>query len=204
MTDAKEDTFQTIKGLSEGIYKEKGSKFIAFAHPIESVSAVKVILEGYRKTYYDARHVCYAYALGPDASETRANDDGEPSGTAGRPILGQIQSVGLTNILVVVIRYFGGILLGTGGLVVAYKAAAADALQNAEILQKTIDLDFAIRFEFPFMNDVMKLVKALDAQILSQDYDMDCGMKLRIRQRDAERFESALAKIETLRFELVG
>lgn len=204
MTDAKEDTFQTIKGLSEGIYKEKGSKFIAFAHPIESVSAVKVILEGYRKTYYDARHVCYAYALGPDASETRANDDGEPSGTAGRPILGQIQSVGLTNILVVVIRYFGGILLGTGGLVVAYKAAAADALQNAEILQKTIDLDFAIRFEFPFMNDVMKLVKTLDVQILSQDYDMDCGMKLRIRQRDAERLESALGKIETLRFELVG
>jgi len=204
MTDLNEDTFQTIKGLSEGIYKEKGSKFIAFAQPIESVSAVKSILEGYRKTYYDARHVCYAYALGPNASETRANDDGEPSGTAGRPILGQIQSFGLTNVLVVVIRYFGGILLGTGGLVVAYKAAAADALQNAEILQQTIDVEFAFRFEFPFMNDVMKLVKTLEAHILSQDYEMDCGMKLRIRQKDAERLESALGKIETLRFELVG
>lgn len=204
MIDVHEDTFQTIKGLSEGIYKEKGSKFIAFAQPIESVSAVKSILDGYRKTYYDARHVCYAYALGPDASETRANDDGEPSGTAGRPILGQIQSFGLTNVLVVVIRYFGGILLGTGGLVVAYKAAAADALQNAEIQQKTIDVDFTVRFEFPFMNDVMKLVKTLEAQILSQDYDMDCGMKLRIRKKDAERFKSALGKIETLRFELVG
>jgi len=204
MTDLNEDTFQTIKGLSEGIYKEKGSKFIAFAQPIETVSAVKSILEGYRKTYYDARHVCYAYALGPNASETRANDDGEPSGTAGRPILGQIQSFGLTNVLVVVIRYFGGILLGTGGLVVAYKAAAADALQNAEILQQTIDVEFAFRFEFPFMNDVMKLVKTLEAHILSQDYEMDCGMKLRIRQKDAERLESALGKIETLRFELVG
>jgi uncharacterized YigZ family protein len=198
------DTFQTIRILSEGLYKEKGSKFLAFAHPVESVTEVKSILEQYRKTYYDARHVCFAYALGPEASETRCSDDGEPSGTAGRPILGQIQSFDLTNVLIVVIRYFGGILLGTGGLVVAYKAAAADALQSATILEKTVDVEFSIHFEFPFMNDVMKLVKNLDVQILSQNYDMDCGMKLRIRKRDAERFESALGKIETLRFELVG
>jgi uncharacterized YigZ family protein len=197
------DTFQTIRILNEGLYKEKGSKFLSFAHPVESVTEVKSILEQYRKTYYDARHVCFAYALGPEASETRCSDDGEPSGTAGRPILGQIQSFGLTNVLIVVIRYFGGVLLGTGGLVVAYKAAAADALQSATILEKTVDVEFSIHFEFPFMNDVMKLVKNLDVQILSQNYDMDCNMKLRIRKRDAERFESALGKIETLRFELV-
>lgn len=196
-----EDTFRTIQRLSEGLYKEKGSKFLAFAHPVESVSAVKVLIEHYRKTYFDARHVCYAYVLGPDASETRTNDDGEPSGTAGRPILGQIQSCGLTNVLVVVIRYFGGILLGTGGLVVAYKTAAAEALHSAEIVEKTVDVDFSVRFEFPFMNDVMKLVKSLDVQLLHQDFDMDCGMTLRIRKRDAERLENALAKIETLRFE---
>lgn len=199
-----EDTFKTIRALSEGLYKEKGSKFLAFAHPVESIEAVKSLLEQYRKTYYDARHVCYAYALGPDASETRSNDDGEPSGTAGRPILGQIQSFDLTNVLVVVIRYFGGVLLGTGGLVVAYKTAAAEALQNAFIEEKTIDVDFIFRFEFPFMNEVMKLVKSLDAQIVSQDYEMDCGMRLRIRKRDAERLEKALEKIETLRFETTG
>jgi len=197
-----DDSYKTIRSLSEGLYKEKGSKFLSFAHPIESASEVKNLLDQYRKTYYDARHVCFAYALGPDASETRSSDDGEPSGTAGRPILGQIHSFGLTDVLVVVIRYFGGVLLGTGGLVVAYKAVAADALQAADILEKTVDVDFSIRFEFPFMNDVMKLVKNLDVQILFQDYDMDCGMKLRIRKRDAEHLETALAKIETLRFEL--
>jgi len=199
-----DDTYKTIRMLSEGLYKEKGSKFLAFAHPVESTSEVKTILDLYRKTYYDARHVCFAYSIGPDASETRASDDGEPSGTAGRPIQGQIQSFGLTNILVVVIRYFGGILLGTGGLVVAYKTAAADALQAAEILEKTVDVEFSIHFEFPFMNDVMKLVKNMDVQILSQNYDVDCNMKIRIRKREAERLEKALGKIETLRFELAG
>jgi uncharacterized YigZ family protein len=199
-----DDTYKTIRMLSEGLYKEKGSKFLAFAHPVESASEVKTLLDAYRKTYYDARHVCYAYAIGADASETRANDDGEPSGTAGRPILGQIQSFGLTNVLVVVIRYFGGILLGTGGLVVAYKAAAAHSLQAADVLEKTVDVELSIHFEFPFMNDVMKLVKSLDAQILEQNYDTNCEMRLRIRKRDAEHLETALGKIETLRFELAG
>lgn len=199
-----EDTFKTIRALSEGLYKDKGSKFLAFAHPVESASEVKLLLEQYRKTYYDARHVCYAYALGPKAADTRSNDDGEPSGTAGRPILGQIQSFDLTNVLVVVIRYFGGVLLGTGGLVVAYRTAAFEALQNAAVEEKTIDADFSVRFEFPFMNEVMKLVKSLDAQIVCQDYDMDCGMTLRIRMRDAQRLENSLSKIETLRFEMAG
>jgi len=175
---------------------------MAFAHPVESVGEVKTLLDHYRKTFYDARHVCFAYTLGPDASQTRSSDDGEPSGTAGRPIQGQILFFGLSNVLVVVIRYFGGILLGTGGLVVAYKAAAADALQAAEILEKTVDVVFSIRFEFPYMNDVMKLVKNLDACILSQEYDQNCGMKLRIRKKEAKHLETALGKIETLRFEL--
>jgi len=199
-----DDTYKTIRTLSEGLYKEKGSKFLAFAHPVESASEVKTLLEAYRKTYYDARHVCFAYSIGADASETRASDDGEPSGTAGRPIQGQILSFGLTNVLVVVIRYFGGVLLGTGGLVIAYKAAAADALQAADILEKTVDVEFSIHFEFPYMNDVMKLVKSLDAKILEQNYDTNCGMRLQIRKRDAEHLETALSKIETLRFELAG
>lgn len=194
------DIYKTIKGLSEGLYKEKGSKFLAFAHPVESVDEVKLLLEGYRKTYYDARHVCYAYCIGPDGEEYRANDDGEPSGTAGRPIFGQIQSFGLTNVLVVVIRYFGGILLGTGELVVAYKTAAAEALGSAEIVEKTVDVDFTFRFEFIFMNDVMRIVKSLEAQIISQEYEMDCIMHLRIRKNDAERLAGALEKVESLHF----
>jgi len=194
------DTYKTIETKSEGLYKEKGSKFLAFAHPVNTVDEAKVYLEKYRKDYYDARHVCYAYSIGPEGEEYRANDDGEPSGTAGRPILGQIQSFGLTNILVVVIRYFGGILLGTGGLVVAYKTAAAEALTAAVIMEKTVDQDFRFRFEFPFMNDVMRIVKNLDAQIVEQGYEMDCIMHLRIRKNDAPRLEAALGKVETLQY----
>lgn len=194
------DTFNTISAISEGIYKEKGSKFIAFAHPVVSVDEVKKLVEVYRKTYYDARHVCYAYSLGPEGEEYRANDDGEPSGTAGRPILGQLQSFGLTNVLVVVIRYFGGILLGTGGLVVAYKSATADALQSAIILEKTVDADFLFHFEFPFMNDVMRIVKNTNARIVQQGYETNCMMQLRIRKNDAAYLKEALRKVESLRF----
>lgn len=199
------DTYRTVLKPGEGLYKEKGSKFLAFALHVESTDEIRTLLDQYRKTYYDARHVCYAYALGAAAAaETRANDDGEPSGTAGRPILGQIQSAGLTNVLVVVVRYFGGVLLGTGGLVVAYKTAAAEAIQAAVTEERTVDVDFHIRFEFPFMNDVMKLVKTLDVKILGQDYNQDCGMHLRIRKGDAPRLESALEKVDTLRFEIAG
>jgi uncharacterized YigZ family protein len=194
------DTFNTISAISEGIYKEKGSKFIAFAHPVVSVDEVKKLVEVYRKTYYDARHVCYAYSIGPEGEEYRANDDGEPSGTAGRPILGQIQSFGLTNVLVVVIRYFGGILLGTGGLVVAYKSATADALQSAIILEKTVDADFLFHFEFPFMNDVMRIVKNTNARIVQQGYETNCMMQLRIRKNDAAYLKEALGKVESLQF----
>jgi len=194
------DIFRTIDHASEGLYKEKGSKFMAFAHPVNTLEEAKVHVEQYRKKYYDARHVCYAYRVGPEGDAYRASDDGEPSGTAGRPILGQIRSFDLTNVLVVVIRYFGGILLGTGGLVVAYRSAAAEALGAAEIIEKTVDTDIRFRFEFLFMNDVMRIVKNLEAQIVEQSYERDCTMQLRIRKNDAIRLEEALNKVESLRF----
>jgi uncharacterized YigZ family protein len=195
------DTYKTIEGQAESVFKEKGSKFLAFAHPVSSVEEVKTLLEVYRKTYYDARHVCYAYLLGPTGEDYRANDDGEPSGTAGKPILGQIQSFGLTNVLVVVVRYFGGVLLGTGGLVVAYKSAANGALGKATVLEKTIDVEFHLRFEFPFMDTVLRIVRKLDARIISQHYETDCLMCVRIRKNESERLKEALEKVETLRFE---
>ena len=157
------DSYFTIASESEGLYKDKGSKFLAFAHPVSSLEEVKVLLEHYRKEYYDARHVCYAYMLGADQEEFRANDDGEPSGTAGRPILGQIRSKNLTNVLVVVIRYFGGILLGTSGLIVAYKEATADALSRADIIEKDVMLPRTLRFSYEKMNEVMRTLKDINA-----------------------------------------
>lgn len=165
------NSFLTISAASEGIYKDKGSKFLSFAHPVNDIEEVKTLLEKYKKDYFDARHVCYAYMLGEDRTDFRANDDGEPSGTAGRPILGQINSKGLTNILVVVVRYFGGILLGTGGLIVAYKEATLDALSNVEIIERDVMLSRTIRFPYEKMNDVMRILKDIDARILSQDYE---------------------------------
>jgi uncharacterized YigZ family protein len=194
------DTYKTIGANSEGVYKEKGSKFLAFAMPVFSIDDVKALIEHYRKTYYDARHVCFAYSLGPLREEYRVSDDGEPSGTAGRPIFGQINAFGLTNILVIVVRYFGGVLLGTGGLVTAYKSAAAIAIGAAEIIEKTIDIDFKVRFEVRFMNDVMRVVKSLGAQVVEQQYEMDCMMQLRIRKDDAGRLTEALRKVENLQF----
>mgnify|MGYP000068695502 FL=1 len=177
-----EDTYKTIIGVAEGIYTEKRSKFIAIAIPVHTVEEIKQHLDIYQKKYYDARHVCYAYMLGHERKDFRANDNGEPSGTAGKPILGQINSNGLTDILIVVVRYFGGIKLGTSGLIVAYKAAAAEAIANATIIEKTVDDEIAVAFEYPFMNDVMRIVKEEEPEILEQSYDMDCLMKLRIRR----------------------
>ena len=176
-----EDTYKTIIGVAEGIYTEKRSKFIAIAIPVHTVEEIKQHLDIYQKKYYDARHVCYAYMLGHERKDFRANDNGEPSGTAGKPILGQINSNGLTDILIVVVRYFGGIKLGTSGLIVAYKAAAAEAIANATIIEKTVDDEIAVAFEYPFMNDVMRIVKEEEPEILEQSYDMDCLMKLRIQ-----------------------
>jgi uncharacterized YigZ family protein len=194
------DTFRTIKNISKSIYTEKRSKFLAFAIPVESVDEVKTIVSEYQKEYYDARHVCYAYMLGSERLEFRANDNGEPSGTAGKPILGQINSNELTNILVIVVRYFGGIKLGTSGLIVAYRQAAADAIAEAEVVEKTVDEDISFIFEYPFLNDVMRIVKEENPQIISQGYDSDCTMTLRIRKGMIPKLKSRLEKVETLRF----
>lgn len=196
-----EDVYRTIAAPAEGIYTEKRSKFIAIALPVRTVDEVKALLEEYQKKYYDARHVCYAYMLGPQRKDFRANDNGEPSGTAGKPILGQINSNELTDILIIVVRYFGGIKLGTSGLIVAYKAAAAEALAAAEVVEKTVDVCIRFWFEYPFMNDVMRVVKEEGPEIVEQGYDMDCRMTLRIRSSLMPRLQARLEKVETLRIE---
>lgn len=196
---SQEDTYRTITALSEGIYTEKRSKFIAIALPVRTLEEVKQHLETYQKKYYDARHVCYAYMLGHERLNFRANDNGEPSGTAGKPILGQINSNELTDILIIVVRYFGGIKLGTSGLIVAYKAAAAEAISNATIIEKTVDDDVTVVFEYPFMNDIMRIVKEEEPEILEQSYDIDCLMKLRIRRSMMPKLRARLEKVETAR-----
>ncbi|NDV64398.1 YigZ family protein [Bacteroides sp. 224] len=193
------DTYKTISTLSEAIYTEKRSKFLAFAIPVTTIDEIKDHLEVYQKKYYDSRHVCYAYMLGADRKDFRANDNGEPSGTAGKPILGQINSNELTDILVIVVRYFGGIKLGTSGLIVAYKAAAAEAIANATIIEKTVDEEITVMFEFPFMNDIMRIVKEEEPTIVSQIYDMDCTMTLSIRKSKMEKLRARLEKVDSAR-----
>ena len=183
-----------------GEYSEKRSKFLAFAHPVHTTEEVKEWVGHYQKKYYDARHCCYAYMLGAARKEFRANDNGEPSGTAGKPILGQINSNELTDILIVVIRYFGGIKLGTSGLIQAYKAAAAAALSEACVVERTVDEDVTFYFEYPFMNAVMRVVKDENPAIVRQGYENDCSMTLRIRKGLMDRLKQKLEKIETLRF----
>lgn len=166
--------YYTLANPGEGLYREKGSKFIAMAFRVGSVEEVREILTSVRKKYYDARHVCYAYMLGAGRTEFRANDDGEPSGTAGRPILGQINSRNLTDVLVIVVRYFGGVLLGTGGLIVAYKEAASEALDDAGIVKKQVEEVLTIRFDYVRMNDVMKCIREHQVVIVSQLTGMEC------------------------------
>ena len=194
-----EDTYKTIQESAEAIYTEKRSKFIAIALPVRTLSEVKSLLEVYQKKYYDARHVCYAYMLGAERKDFRANDNGEPSGTAGKPILGQINSRELTDVLVIVVRYFGGIKLGTSGLIVAYRMAASLALDEAPVIEKTVDEDVAVAFEYPFMNDIMRIVKEESPEILEQSYDMDCLMRLRIRKSMMGKLRARLEKVETAR-----
>ena len=189
------DTYKTIKKNSEGIYKEKGSKFLSFAFPVEHSDEINLILKEYRKQFYDARHICYAYMLGQKRDEWRINDDGEPSGTAGKPILGQINSFELTNILVVVVRYFGGILLGTGGLTTAYKESAANAIQQAQIVEMTVNKKLSLKFDYLLMNDVMRVIKEMNPQIIEQKFDNTCAMQLEIRQNEVEKLHSKFEKI---------
>ena len=189
------DEYRTIKTEGEGYYTEKRSKFLAFAHHVESVDAIKDIIAGYRKKYYDARHVCYAYMLGPERTEFRANDDGEPSSTAGKPILGQINSNELTDILIVVVRYYGGVNLGTSGLIVAYREAAADAIAHSEIETRQVEEIVTYTFAYPLMNDVMRIVKEMNPRIVSQTYDNTCEIRLGIRQSEAEQLKNRLNKL---------
>ncbi len=196
MTD---DSYKTIREVSKGYYTEKRSRFISYAIPVRTVEEVKEHIERYRKEYYDARHVCWAYMIGAERTIFRANDDGEPSSTAGKPILGQINSNELTDILVLVIRYFGGIELGTSGLIVAYRTAAAEAIAAAEIEERTVDEEITVLFEYPFLNGVMRIVKEENPTVVSQQFDMDCKMTLRIRKGAAERLKARLLKVETAR-----
>ncbi|MBR6180842.1 MAG: YigZ family protein [Prevotella sp.] len=191
-----EDEFLTINDkVGEGYYSEKRSKFLAFAHHVVSVEEVKSIVEGYRKKYYDARHVCYAYMLGPERKDFRANDDGEPSSTAGKPILGQINSQNLTNILIIVVRYYGGVNLGTGGLIVAYRSAAADAIAHCNIVAQQVEEIVSYHFAYPLMNDVMRIVKELSPRIVEQTYDNTCSITLAIRKSQADILKARLLKL---------
>ena len=189
------DEYKTIQATSEGYYTEKRSKFLAFAHHVETVDEIKEILASYRKKYYDARHVCYAYLLGAARTEFRANDDGEPSSTAGKPILGQINSNELTDILIVVVRYYGGVNLGTSGLIVAYREAASDAIAHAEVVTRQVEEEIVWQFSYPQMNDVMRIVKEMQPRIISQSFDNTCEIRLRIRQSEAEALRSKLQKL---------
>ena len=189
------DEFKTLKTGGEGYYTDKRSKFLAFAHHVETVDEIKDLLAGYRKKYYDARHVCYAYMLGPERLEFRANDDGEPSSTAGKPILGQINSQELTDVLIVVVRYYGGVNLGTSGLIVAYREAAADAIAHAEVETRQVEEVVTYSFAYPQMNDVMRIVKGMQPRILSQSYDNTCEIRLSIRKSEAQQLRSRLEKL---------
>jgi uncharacterized YigZ family protein len=196
MTD---DTYKTITCVSEGTYSEKRSKFLAFAIPIHDVDDVKSHVSTYQKKYYDARHCCYAYMLGAERLVFRANDNGEPSGTAGKPILGQINSFNLTDILIIVVRYFGGIKLGTSGLISAYRAAAQEAINAATIVEKTVDEEVSIAFRYPLLNDVMRIVKEESPEIVNQHFDNDCSMTLRIRKSRMEQLRRKLSGLLSLK-----
>lgn len=190
------DTYKTVsKEVCEGFYSEKRSKFLAFVHHVDSVDEAMAIVKEYRKKYYDARHCCYAYVLGSDRADFRANDDGEPSSTAGKPILGQLNRLELTDVLAVVIRYYGGVNLGTGGLIVAYRTATEDALSKAVIEEKFVEERIIYRFTYPMINAVMRVVKETGARIVSQSFDNDCEIVLSIRQSLAEGLQARLDKL---------
>lgn len=195
-----DDSYRTIREVAEGYYTEKRSRFISYAIPVRTVEDVKEQLDKYRKQYYDARHVCWAYMLGPDRLTFRSNDDGEPSSTAGKPILGQINSNELTDILILVVRYFGGIELGTSGLIVAYRTAAAEAIAASQIEERTVDEDITVAFEYPNLNAVMRIVKEDNPTVISQKFEMDCEMTLRIRKGEAERLKACLLKVDSAYF----
>ena len=192
-----EDTFKTIAAPAQGYYPEKRSKFYAFAHHVETLDQVKTILDGYRRQYHDARHCCYAYVMGAERRDFRAVDDGEPSSTAGKPILGQINARELTDVLVCVVRYYGGVNLGTGGLITAYRAAAADALDHSVVEERLVEELVTWRFSYPMMNAVMRVVKEMQPRIIGQTFDNTCEIQLSIRKSLAGELRS---RLEALNF----
>ena len=197
------DTYKTIASPAEGIYKEQGSKFLAFAYPVSSADEVKILVDTKRKEFHDARHICYAYMLGAARTEFRSNDDGEPSGTAGRPILGQINSHQLSDILIVVVRYFGGILLGTGGLITAYKAAALEAITAAEIIDSVLESTYAVVFGYEQMNDVMRIMKEHQLSILSQSQSLTCSLTFSVRESLESSVIERLSQIDHVEIEKI-
>lgn len=188
------DIYKTIIDKSEGTYTELRSKFLAFAHPVSTVEEAMALVEQYQKKYYDARHVCWAYMIGADRETFRSNDNGEPSGTAGKPILGQINSNELTDIIILVVRYFGGVKLGTSGLIVAYRTAAAEAIAAATIEERQVEATYDFSFEYPLMTAVMKVVRDMNARILEQSYDMDCRMSVSIRKGLLDELKTRIQK----------
>ena len=197
------DEYLTISKPSEGLFKDRGSKFLAFAYPVSSEIEIKEIQEKLRSNYHDARHHCYAYMLGKDKNTFRANDDGEPSSTAGKPILGQIRSFDLTNILIVVIRYFGGTKLGVSGLINAYKTAAEEALRNAKIIKKTLHDIYELRFEYPVMNDIMRIMKEEKIEHIDQNFELSCSITLSLRKADIDKVLSKFDRIKDLKIEFI-
>ncbi|TCO09201.1 putative YigZ family protein [Natronoflexus pectinivorans] len=189
------DTYKTLAQPAEGLYKEKGSKFLAFAWPVKSEVEIKDLIDQVKAKYYDARHHCYAWQLGNDGMHFRVNDDGEPSGTAGKPIHGQIKSNEITNVLILVVRYFGGTKLGTSGLIQAYKEAAADAISNGIIVERTVDKHLTIQFAYENMNDVMRVIKEIEPSIVHQDFNLRCEMVLSIRE---SKYQELLSRFEQL------
>jgi uncharacterized YigZ family protein len=191
-------TYQTIATSSAGIFKDKGSKFLSFAYPVKSEQEIKPIIDTIKKKYFDARHHCYAYRIGPEMKTFRANDDGEPSGTAGKPILGQIQSKNLTNILIVVVRYFGGTLLGTSGLIQAYKLSSADAIANAKIVECSVFSVYQVFFNYPELNSIMKIIKDYDLIMENPNYDLKCTLTLKVKKDYLQKVIPKLNVIENL------
>ena len=198
-----DDTYRTLAAPAEGQYKEKGSKFLAFAYPVRTIDEVKAHLDQLRKDYFDARHHCYAYILGPNKEAFRANDDGEPSGTGGRPIHGQLLSADLTDTLIVVVRYFGGILLGASGLANAYKTAARDAIDHATIVEKTIDARYRLAFKYETMNDVMRILKDFDLKPENPCYEMECTLEVSVRQSLSVRFYDTVANLRIVKIDVL-
>jgi uncharacterized YigZ family protein len=198
------DTYKTIKSVSSGLYKEKGSKFVSAAFPVSSESEIKPIIEEIRKEHHEARHHCYAYLLGAKEEIFRANDDGEPSGTAGRPILGQIKSFGLTNVLIVVSRYFGGTLLGVSGLINAYRSAAESALSNGEIIDHIVHEFYEINYPYPAMNDIMKIIKEENIEQSGHSFDLECRITISFRLSARERILTRFSRIEGFKYRFIS